>query len=78
MKQLSKTVILTRHHLTPLANMDMGGSDHLQCEMPQEVISKGGQLCQSNFFKNTTWGFSFLLQEISLLNCFKDIFFDVS
>lgn len=49
MKQLSKTVILTRHHLTPLANMDMGGSDHLQCEMPQEVISKGGQLCQSNY-----------------------------
>lgn len=30
MKQLSKTVILTRHHLTPLANMDMRGSDHLQ------------------------------------------------
>ena len=42
MKQLSKTLILTRHHLTPLANIDVRGSE-VQYEVPQEVISRGRQ-----------------------------------
>lgn len=57
MKQLSRTVILTRHHLTPLANMDMKGSDHLQCVKCHGSHQQGRRVMSVQFLQEHCVGF---------------------